>query len=267
MTARRHSELQTPNSKLVFLHGWATNSNVWHYQAKEFSKDYEVITIDLPGHCGKSTWDEPTLEPAIDMVKSHIPHPTSHIIVGIGWSLGAMVLMQMAYLNPGLFKGLILIGATSKFVAHKTFPWGQPLAVAKRMLKDIKKNFNKTTERFYPLNFTEEELANREAKEFIEFYQSKSKKFSQESIITALEALLSVDLREAISDINIPVLLIQGEKDNVCPVKAGQCLSENLPNAKLKVFKETGHAPFLTRAKAFNAIVQGFLERTVCART
>ena len=180
--------------------------------------------------------------------------------VGIGWSLGAIVLMQMAYLNPDLFKGLILIGATPKFVADETFPWGQPQGVAKKMLRDIKKDFSKTAQEFYPLNFTEEELAGKEAKEFIEFYRKRGRVFSQKSVITALEALLSFDLRDAVSDINIPALLIHGEKDNICPVGAGKYLAENLPNAKLEIFKDAGHAPFLTRRAEFNAAVKKFLE-------
>lgn len=231
-------------TRLLFIHGWATDSRVWQHQIKEFSKDYEVITVDLPCYSEKDTWDKPTLRP----------------VVGIGWSLGAAILMQAAYLNPDLFKGLILIGATPKFVADETFPWGQPRGVAKRMLKDIKKDFSKTTERFYPLNFTKEELAGKEAKEFIEFYQKKGKGFSQKSVITALEALMSFDLRDALSDINIPALLIHGEKDNVCLVGAGKYLAKNLPDAKLEIFKGAGHAPFLTRRAEFNAAVKKFLE-------
>jgi len=240
----RNSSLSTHHSALLFLHGWATDSRVWQHQIKEFSKDYEVITVDLPCYSEKDIWDKPTLRP----------------VVGIGWSLGAAILMQAAYLNPDLFKGLILIGATPKFVADKTFPWGQPRGVAKRMLKDIKKDFSKTTERFYPLNFTKEELAGKEAKEFIEFYQKKGKGFSQKSVITALEALMSFDLRDALSDINIPALLIHGEKDNVCLVGAGKYLAKNLPDARLEIFKDAGHAPFLTRRVEFNAVVKKFLE-------
>lgn len=237
-------QLAACHLKLLFIHGWATDSRVWQHQIKEFSKDYEVITVDLACYSEKDIWDKPTLRP----------------VVGIGWSLGAAILMQAAYLNPDLFKGLILIGATPKFVADETFPWGQPRGVARRMLKDLKKDFTKTMERFYPLNFTKEELAGKEAKEFIEFYQKKGKGFSQKSIITVLEALMSFDLRDALSDINIPALLIHGEKDNVCLVGAGKYLAKNLPDAKLEIFKDAGHAPFLTRRAEFNAAVKKFLE-------
>lgn len=254
-------QLAACNLKLLFIHGWATDSRVWQHQIKEFSKDYEVITVDLPCYSEKDTWSESTLKSAIDKVLLLTTHHSPLTgFIGIGWSLGAAILMQAAYLNPDLFKGLILIGATPKFVADETFPWGQPRGIAKRMLKDIKKDFSKTTERFYPLNFTKEELAGKEAKEFIEFYQKKGKGFSQKSVITALEALMSFDLRDALSDINIPALLIHGEKDNVCLVGAGKYLAKNLPDARLEIFKDAGHAPFLTRRVEFNAVVKKFLE-------
>ena len=72
---------------------------------------------------------------------------------------------------------------------------------------------------------------------------------------------MAIDLRDIISDIKIPVLIIHGEKDNVCPVDAGRYLAENLSDAKLEIFKNAGHAPFLTRHKEFNRIVKRFIEK------
>jgi pimeloyl-[acyl-carrier protein] methyl ester esterase len=263
--------------KLLFIHGWATNSSVWKYQVEEFSKEHRVVTIDLPGHTEKDVWSEPTLKPAVEKllrIMHHAPRTTksplppfykggNRGIIGIGWSLGGQVILEAAVKNPDAFKALVLIGTAPKFVADETFPYGQPQGVAKRMLKDIKKDFSKTMQRFYPLNFTEEELLSPAAKEFMELYQKKNTKLSQGSTITSLGALLSVDLRDILSKIAIPALIIHGEKDQVCPVEAARYLAENLPDAKLEIFKDAGHAPFLTKGKEFNEAVKEFLYHTV----
>lgn len=259
-------QLETCNLKLVFLHGWATDSSVWKYQAEEFSNDYEVAALDLPGHGSNDKWSEPTLKPAIEKVlstinpTSHISHPTSRLI-GVGWSLGGQVLLEAAANMPGYFKALVLIGVSPCFTAKKDFPFGQSISIAKRMLKDLKKDFTKTMQRFYPLNFTEDELSRPEAQWFTELYKKPHTKPFRDSAVTALEALLAIDLRDIISDIKIPVLIIHGEKDNVCPVGTGKYLARNLPEARLEIFIGAGHAPFLTRQKEFNQIVKRFIEK------
>jgi len=260
----KNSEPRTPNPQLVFIHGWATDSKVWKYQSDEFANRYDVITFDLPSHAEKDVWSEPTLKPAVEKLLQFTVHDSQFTgFIGIGWSLGGQALLEAAAKRPGCFKALVLIGVSPCFTATRDFPFGQSAGVAKRMLKDLKKGFAGTMERFYLLNFTEDELSSPEARWFIELYKKPHTKSFRDSAVTSLEALLAIDLRDIISDIKIPVLIIHGEKDNVCPVDTGKYLAENLSDARLEIFKDAGHAPFLTRHKEFNSIVKGFLKRII----
>lgn len=191
--------------------------------------------------------------------------------MGIGWSLGGQVLLEMAAKNPELFKGIILVATSPCFVANSPCPphrggqgeaCGQLPGVVKRMLKDIKKDFFKTMKRFYPLNFTKEELAGSDAQWFLEYYcEKRCAVFHRDSIARSLEALLEYDIRKDLSGIKTPALIIQGNKDQVCPPAASAYLAENLPNAKVETFDDAGHIPFLTRHKEFNQIVKRFIEK------
>ncbi|MBI5893474.1 MAG: alpha/beta fold hydrolase [Deltaproteobacteria bacterium] len=248
------------DSALLFIHGWATDSWVWKNQVREFSKEYDVVNVDLPGHGGKDRWSEPTLQPAVKKVlQLRTPNSKLRTYVGIGWSLGASVLIATAARYPELFKGLVLIGATPCFVKRDNFPHAQPKSLVKGMLKDLKNDPKKTLARFYPLNFTDEEQGLREAEGFIKHYNSELQT-PNSKLSSSLEALINMDLRDDIKNINIPTLVIHGDKDMVCPVSAGKYLAENIKGASLKNFKDTGHAPFLTMAKEFNKEVRRFLK-------
>lgn len=268
------------NQKLVFIHGWATDSWVWRNHLKEFSKGYDVAALELYG-CGKGDkWNESTLKPAVDKVLK-ITHNGLHNtdFIGIGWSLGASVLMSIAIKKPEIFKGLILVGATPCFVKRNNFLWGQPRGVVKRMIKDMKTDFKKALSRFYPLNFTDKELSAKEASGFIRHYniptlspllkthdssiqgQAHRGRFQPKALFTSLDALTGLDIRKDIKKIKAKTLIIHGDKDNVCPVDAGRYIAKNIDGSCLKVFKDTGHMPFLLHEELFNQTVRRFLKR------
>ena len=49
-----HSTTKGAGSKtVIFVHGWTCDETSWENQVPVFSKNYRVITLDLPGH-GKS---------------------------------------------------------------------------------------------------------------------------------------------------------------------------------------------------------------------
>ena len=39
---------------LIFIHGWSLDSRLWQNQVSEFSKHYQVITMDLAEHGNSS---------------------------------------------------------------------------------------------------------------------------------------------------------------------------------------------------------------------
>ncbi|MFH1847830.1 MAG: alpha/beta hydrolase, partial [Candidatus Omnitrophota bacterium] len=71
--------------------------------------------------------------------------------------------------------------------------------------------------------------------------------------------LKDMDLRDGLYKINIPVLIVHGKKDRICPVEAGRFLKDNIKNAFMHEIDEAGHAPFFTMPERFNSILEGFL--------
>ena len=66
------------------------------------------------------------------------------------------------------------------------------------------------------------------------------------ALITAAEQMVPSNLEEIseqYKSINIPVLLIWGEKDEIVPLEVGRKLARNIPNSKLVVVPNCGHVP------------------------
>ena len=258
---------------LLFIHGWATDSFVWAAAAGELGGGRSVVNLNLPGHGGSLKWDTPTLAPAVREVAARIAALPDRSVTGVGWSLGAEVLLASFGELADKFNGLVLVGATPCFVSQEDFPAGQSRALVKRMILDMKKDPASTVERFYGLNFTAAELESEGAKRLIERYRYPGPVdcsgpvpgcfpvFDYAGVTTALEALYGADLRASLGRIEVPTLVIHGGKDGVTPVEAGEYLAANIPGARLEVFDEAAHAPFITGPRRFNEAVKSFLTK------
>ncbi len=255
--------------KTIFIHGWATDSWVWKDAAQDLcSGGGDALLLDLPGHGGPGRWLEPSLNPALTAADRALKAEEGPLI-GIGWSLGAKVLLGLAARMPEKFSALVLVGATPSFVRRDGFEEGQPPALVRRMIMDMKKNPEETLKRFYPLSFTEKERAASGAAEFMKRYAPPGplvcegsacrQAFSYGDITAALEALYNTDIRGIITDVRVPALVVHGGADEVVPPGAGEFLAARLPQARLSVFPSAGHAPFITEKERFIETVKDFL--------
>jgi pimeloyl-[acyl-carrier protein] methyl ester esterase len=78
---------------------------------------------------------------------------------------------------------------------------------------------------------------------------------------TGLSILRVSDLRDALSRIALPALVISGEHDRLTPADAGRELAIALPAARFRVVERSAHAPFLSHAPEVLEEVRGFLSR------
>lgn len=257
--------------RLLYIHGWATDA--WTWQAAAAKIGGQSVQMTLPGHGSSAKWDEPTLAPGIKECKRLLQKESPGSIVGVGWSLGGQILLASAMEDPGRFKALILVGATPRFVASKDFPDGQSPALVRRMINDIRKDTAFTLKRFYRLNFTDDEEKGNPASDFVKRYAYPGPiecgteipgcfpAFRYAEISTALEAIYSTDLRDGLSGIRLPTLIVHGACDTVTPVGAGRFLAEHIKSSRLVIFDNTGHAPHITATDEFAKTVKTFLEQ------
>ncbi len=78
--------------------------------------------------------------------------------------------------------------------------------------------------------------------------------------LAGLEILAATDLRPTLAAVDLPTLVVHGERDPVCPSGAGRALAEAIPGARLSLLAGAGHAPFLSRPDALAASLLPFLD-------
>ena len=78
-------------------------------------------------------------------------------------------------------------------------------------------------------------------------------------LATGLEWLRVVDLRQAATEIKVPTLLLNGSADPLMPLPAAEALTALIPGARLEVFADCAHAPFISTPADFVARVAAFV--------
>jgi pimeloyl-ACP methyl ester carboxylesterase len=81
----------------------------------------------------------------------------------------------------------------------------------------------------------------------------------EDEMMTAL-ATMRVDPTD-VAALSVPVHLLVGEDDHLCPPEAMAVMAGIIPDAELTVIPGSGHSPYFEDPVAFNRAVIGFLDR------
>jgi pimeloyl-ACP methyl ester carboxylesterase len=117
---------------VILVHGWTCDDTTWESQVPALSKDYRVLTLDLPGH-GKSgapkdgVLSMDLFARAVESVRSEAK---AERVVVVGHSMGTPVIVQYARLYPQHVAAMVFIdGLVTNTVAPSgSGPPGQRMA-------------------------------------------------------------------------------------------------------------------------------------------
>lgn len=235
---------------LVFLSGWATDQGVWVNQEEYFSSYRKIYNNYHRNIEPFSITELETLryrDSALKIIKEE-----RNLMILVGWSLGAMVALELEALASEKILGIILVGGTAKFISEDGYDAGLPGVVVDRMKKKLARNPEQTLEDFYTLMFTKEEHSEGFLQKFQQQLLAPVLNWSYLELQAGLDYLKNQDLRILLKSIKVPTLIIHGERDEICPIQAGQNLHTNIEGSIFKLLPGCGHVPFISRAEDFN---------------
>jgi len=246
---------------LVYIHGFLGCSWLYEEIVEFFSKNYRVIAIDHLGH-GKSDKPESESYEIIDFA-NYIEQTLSKIIgdekiILHGHSMGGMIALTYAT-TPALAKrldGLVLMGTAAKL--------DNPGLV--QYIKDLKAGKMKFIERDTIENIHTKICFNRK-------FMKQNPKLMEEFIEKSLEneefigfrtmnaVVNNYNVEDKIHAINVPTLIVTGDKDKYILPKESDILHEKIPNSKLVVFSPNiGHMVNYEAKDEYIKVMEEFLE-------
>lgn len=239
---------------IVFLHPWTTNGYIWYYQVFPFALTNKVIVVDHRGH-GRS--DKPKAGYSIQEhardVGAVLDAEKADKAILVGNSIGGMIAMQYTLDNPNRVKGLLILSSGTGLGE------GMPKEAAAAFANDFVGTFGALLEGAVSAK------SKRERPEILDVMkahfqvQSNFPKHVFDSSMADPNGVFGWNIKDRLSSIRTPTLIIAGEEDNATTVAANKLLADNIPGAKLSVVKDVGHFHQLEKPREFNAALKEFI--------
>ncbi|PXW82551.1 carboxylesterase BioH (pimeloyl-CoA synthesis) [Nitrosomonas sp. Nm84] len=248
-----HIETLGQGPDLVLLHGWAMHSGIWSSVREQLSQQFRLHLVDLPGH-GLSPASEPgTLDHLADIIAEILP---KHCMLG-GWSLGGQIAMELALREPERVQKLVLISTTPCFVKRDDWESGMERKLLQLFLENLKLNYATTINRFLTLQMSGDRDASKILSQLRKHFFQRAEP-DPSALEKGLKILQHSDLRDRITAIRQPVLLLHGENDVITHSAAADWMHQQLPQSQRVMFPHCGHAPFLSYPEQFLTCLNEF---------
>ena len=125
---------------LVLLHGWGMHSGILREAAVKLAGHFHITLVDLPGH-GRSGPPESEAAFELGALAEQVLEAVPDGAVWLGWSLGGMVAMAAAAMAPERLKGLVLVGASPRFVQDRGWEHAMDPEVLEAFWGDLQRNY------------------------------------------------------------------------------------------------------------------------------
>jgi pimeloyl-ACP methyl ester carboxylesterase len=246
---------------LVLVHGLGGMATNWRLVAPALAAERRVIVPELPGHGGSAPLrGAATLEPFAESVLVVLEAEHAVPAPWVGHSLGALVALRAAALQPDAVTGVVLaagagISSATRLAEFTVTVLGtvKPGRVVGRRARGVARS--RLGRR---LVFGWWGVADTDGLEPAMAEAFLAGPPLHTDTITAGRALVASDPRTVLDRVTCPCLCLWGASDNWVPVKDGVEYARRL-RAPLRLIADCGHLLIGERPDAVLAAIRGFL--------
>jgi pimeloyl-ACP methyl ester carboxylesterase len=240
---------------LVLVHGWPADSRQWHRQIDALSSEFTVVAWDAPG-AGRSS-DPPEafrlsdwadcLAVFIDALRLAQPH-----VVGLSFDGG--LALELYRRHPSVPRTLILASAYAGWAGSL------PAKVVNDRLGLMLRNCDLPPDLWAP-GLIRTLLTDQAPADLVDELMSIISAFHPAATREAMRTFAEADLRDVLSTIDVPTLLLYGDADERTGPSVWDPLHSSIRDSKLVLIPGAGHVIDIQAPERFNAEVLEFLRQ------
>lgn len=261
----RYRRFGTPNESnlplVALCHFRAVLDNWDPVLVDTLAAEREVILVDLAGVGGSTGTTPNSIEEMAYNAFAFLDAIELDRYDLLGFSIGGFVAQEMALFRPWQIRRLVLAGTAPRGGRNIHLYTGGPI-------RDAAFSTDHNPERLLTLFFEKSASSQAKGREFLErLGQRTAERDSPSSFATRNAQLTAIsawgvrdDSRlQRLTNIKQPVLVANGDNDEMVPTENTYLLAEHLPNAKLSIYPDAGHGFLFQYPVEFGTEVNTFL--------
>ena len=247
-----HAEKQ---DAILLVHGHPFDHSMWRYQFN-ILKNFRLILPDLRGY-GKTDYDFEKIyieEQALDLIFL-LDQLNIEKVNLIGLSMGGQIIIEFSRLFPHRIKSLIICDSNPSSDTEDSYRNRLELAnkmVSIGMLEYTKQNIHKY---LHPVTIE------NKAEAYHHLFSMMINTKIEGAIASHKGRAERRDNFSYLKQLNIPALVIVGDKDFFTPVEEMKHVAAEIKNSKFVVIENAGHIPNMEQPELFNKALIRFLEQ------
>jgi pimeloyl-ACP methyl ester carboxylesterase len=251
---------------LVFVHGLAGSWTNWLENICEFADDHRVIALDLPGFGASELTSEPiSIRGYARLLEALCAEFQIASAAVVGNSMGGLVAAELALSHPQRVERLCLVSAAG--ISLEKLPLGHALKVLgpfERVLsfhgRMIAAQAGRLARRSRLRQLTLLHAFAHPDRLPAPLAAEVLTGAGRPGLLPGLRAMSAYPIRERVSEIACPTLVVWGARDRLVPVKDADEFERLIPGARKVIYPDTGHVPQIERPACFNEDLRAFLE-------
>jgi pimeloyl-ACP methyl ester carboxylesterase len=217
--------------QVVLVHGLAGSGRWWQRNVQALAAQHRAYLVDLPRFGVMHGRGRFVLAEAAAWLLEwmrRVGLDRAHLI---GHSMGGLIAIRLAARRPDAVRRLVLVAPAG--IPSERSVAGLTLPMLRAGLR--------SKPRFFPLLAYDAVRA------------------GPRTLWRAANEIVSEDVREDLTAIQSPTLIVMGQHDALVPPIVGRVLEENIADARLLVLKHAGHVVMFDQPDAFNHALLPFL--------
>jgi pimeloyl-ACP methyl ester carboxylesterase len=262
---------------LVFSHGFSLTQDAWHYQRRDLPAGFRCVFFDQRGHgrSGQPRRDDYSLSALARDLLAVIDWTGERRVVVIAHSMAGMAALQLAMVSPEELgrrvAGLVLVGSTYTDALR-----GVTVSLTSRGAAQVRRGVVSAAFRFIGQDPIRAQQLRRRGSDLgylgtrlfgfgsspspsqVAFTDRMLASTDIEVWAKVFPSLIDFDHSEVLERIDVPTMIVVGDKDRLTPPVQARHMASKIPGARLLVLDDAGHMAFLEEHEVLNAELAAF---------
>ncbi|MGB3904881.1 MAG: alpha/beta hydrolase [Anaerolineae bacterium] len=231
-------------SSTVFIHGAGGTHRHWGHQLAGLSGS-NLYAPDLPGHGRSGGQARTSITSYAEFLSDFLEALGSTRATLVGHSMGGAIAQDFALNHASQVDRLILVGTGAK------------LRVLPTILEGLLSEFESAVDMILGYAYSKDA-----PQELVDLGRQESLASTPEVLHGDFMACDNFDVRDRLTEIRCPTLLICGEEDQLTPPKYSQYLQDQIADTQLTIIPNAGHMVMLEQPEEVSRAIAEFMKTT-----